>query len=160
MTWRKAFFKQAKDDYSMFVHLNQSSYAECQQLHYLQMATEKLAKAFLCNPDNTPPKVTHVALTRFLKLTKSRPDIRRQLGYETKRAAFVSYIDGLIPFAEKIENLAPEGLDKPNPEYPWKARTGEIIAPIDFKFQDVLSRQIEMNKFKKLISNLLRIGIS
>ncbi|MDP2808442.1 MAG: hypothetical protein Q8O74_09950 [bacterium] len=160
MTWRQAFFKQAGDDYSMFVHLNQVSSAECRQLHYLQMATEKLAKAFLCGPDNIPPKITHIALTKFLKVAKSRPDLRRQLGYETKRAAFVSYIDGLIPFAKKIENLAPEGIDKPNPEYPWKARTGEIIAPVDFKYNDILDRQLEMNKLNKLVSNLFRIGIT
>jgi hypothetical protein len=162
MTWQQAFMTQARDDYKMFVHLNKLPSAQCQQLHYLQMATEKLAKAFLCAPNNTPPKTTHVALTKFLKLLKSQPDIRRELGYDKSHAAFIAYIDGLIPFADLIENLAPEGktLDKPNPEYPWKEHTGEVIAPVDFKYQYILERQLEMGKFNKLISNLIRIGIT
>jgi hypothetical protein len=59
-------------------------------------------------------------LGRFLRISKGLPELRRQLGYEGNYNAFVSYIDSLLPLAEKIEALAPEGkrLDKPNPEYP------------------------------------------
>lgn len=162
MTWQQAFLTQAKDDYEMFVHLNEISSAECQQLHFLQMATEKLAKAFLCGLDNAPPKTSHDALTKFLRVIKGRPEIRKKLGYAKNHVAFASYIDSLLPIAGQIENLAPEGgnLRKINPEYPWESHTGEIVAPVDFKYRYILGRQMEISRFKTLIENLIHIGIS
>jgi len=153
---------QAKDDYEMFVHLNKLPAAKCQQLHYLQMATEKLAKAFLCGPGNMPPEISHIALTKFLRVIKGRPEIRKNLGYAKNHVVFAAYIDSLLPIAGQIENLAPEGgkLDKINPEYPWKLHTGVIMAPVDFEYLDILGRKSEINKFKMLISNLIRMGIT
>jgi len=104
------------------------------------------------------------ALTRFLRIIKGRPELRRELGYEGKKHynAFVSYINSLLPFVEKIEALVPEGkrLDKPNPEYPWKSQAGVVIAPIDHKFEDIWSDVTSMNKIRTLMSNLLRISRS
>jgi hypothetical protein len=56
MTWRDAFLKQAHSDYSVYKKLNELRLPLCHKLHYLQMATEKLAKAYQCNNRNTPPK--------------------------------------------------------------------------------------------------------
>ena len=45
MTWRKAYFTQAQNDYSLFREFKKrSDIAMCQKLHYLQMATEKFAE--------------------------------------------------------------------------------------------------------------------
>lgn len=162
MTWKEAFLRQAENDYSVFHEFNGSRKPISQQLHYLQMATEKLAKALSCGHRNDPPKTTHAALGRFLRISKGRPELRRDLGYEGNYNAFVSYIDSLLPFAEKIEGLAPEGgrLDKPNAEYPWQSAGGTVIAPLDHTFDDIWLDVANMNKLKTLIANLIRIGRS
>jgi hypothetical protein len=48
MTWREAFRQQALSDYAVFRHLTRvADIPVCHRLHYLQMATEKLAKSLL-----------------------------------------------------------------------------------------------------------------
>ena len=66
----------------------------------------------------------------------------------------------MLPLAEKIEALAPEGrrLDKPNPEYPWTGEGGMVIAPIDYGFEGIWVDVTGMNKLKTLIAHLLRIA--
>ena len=160
MTWKEAFVRQAENDYSVFREFNASGKPISQQLHYLQMATEKLAKALSLGHRNDRPKTTHAALGRFLRISKNRPDLRRDLDYGGNYNAFVSYIDSLIPFAEKIERLAPRGgrLDEPNAEYPWQVAGSSVIAPLDHKFDDIWLDAVNMNKLKTLIANLIRIA--
>ncbi len=111
MNWRTAFFLQARNDYAIFREFKgRSDVAMCQKLHYLQMASEKLAKAFLCPmTGETPPPVQHKILVRFLRLSKGRPEIRRQLGYTQDYRAYCSYVDSLLDIAQRIEDLAPVG---------------------------------------------------
>ncbi len=133
---------------------------QCQQLHYLQMVTEKLAKSYLCSSKNDPPKITHFALVKFLKICKRRPDIRSMLGFENKHTSFRSYIDGLLPLAYMIEQLAPVGnrLNRANPEYPWSSSNGEVIPPIDHDFNDFKDKRIQMSKFLKFIHKLIDVS--
>jgi len=164
VTWKAAFIRQAENDYGVFLTFNRSKtpIPVCQQLHYLQMSTEKLAKAFSCPQSGAAPKTSHAALTRFLRISKGRQELRRALGYEGNYDAYVSYIDSILPLAEKIEALAPEGkrLDKPNPEYPWTCELGTAIAPIDYDFTDIWMDAPGINKLKTLIEHLLRIAKS
>jgi len=124
------------------------------------MSTEKLAKAFSCPQNGTAPKTSHASLTRFLRISKGRQDLRRALGYEGNYDAYVSYIDSLLPLAEKIEALAPEGrcLNQSNSEYPWTSQSGTVIAPIDYVFEDIWRNVISINKLKTLIEHLMRIA--
>ena len=52
MTWSEAFCTQAESDFRVFQKLMRENgsgeVAFCHCLHFLQMATEKLAKSFLC----------------------------------------------------------------------------------------------------------------
>lgn len=164
MTWREAFLRQAESDYRVFQRFNRSgdSVPVCQQLHYLQMSTEKLAKALSCPQGGDPPKTTHAAFARFLRISKGRPELQRALGYEGNHNAFVSYIDSLLPLAERIEALAPEGkrLDRPNPEYPWNSLASSVVAPVDHGFEDIWGDVSGINKLKMLIAHLLRISKS
>ena len=159
MTWKEAFFKQAENDFAIFLEFNNSNKPICQQLHYLQMASEKLSKAFLCSHKNLPPKTTHAALTKFLTVSKGRPELRNKLGYKDNYKSFVSYIDSLLTFANKIEQLAPEGdnLNKPNPEYPW-IQNGYVICPLNFDYQNIWSDPIKIAEFTALIHSLIRIS--
>lgn len=160
MTWEKAFLKQAMSDFSVYEEFKRGGKARCHQLHYLQMAAEKLAKSFTCPPNNTPPKPSHVALVKFLRACKKRPDVRRFLGFKDKRSAFDSFIDGLLPFAWKIEGLAPEGsaFKKPNPEYPWLNENGQVTPPVDFPFDRIWEDASRMGKLEFLMGRLMEFA--
>jgi len=157
MNWREAYLAQAWSDYQVFQKLNIERHPLCHKLHYLQMATEKLAKGFLCSANDPPPKKTHFALVRFLQVSKTRPEWRRQLGYGDNSAAYKSYINSLLPLADKIEKLAPVGgaFDRSNPEYPWLDEAGKVNCPALYKFPDF--GKTELAKIQTLISNLFRI---
>jgi len=45
--WSKVFLEQASSDWQVYEHLKGTHFPNCHALHYLQMATEKLAKAYL-----------------------------------------------------------------------------------------------------------------
>ncbi len=156
MNWREAYFSQAQDDYRIFREFKQrTDIAMCQKLHYLQMATEKLAKGFLCSPNGeAPPKKVHGALVKFLKTSKGQPNVRRQLGYENYRT-YATYIDGILGIAERIERLAPVGYEERlNPEYPWETDDG-VICPVYYDFSE-FSRQ-DIIKFQNLTDALFRV---
>ena len=68
MDWRTAYFQQARSDYDMLLRLlKEENVPECQRLHYLQMATEKLAKGFLTQPGGPRYPKVHDAFVRFVK---------------------------------------------------------------------------------------------
>ncbi len=161
MNWKEAYLRQAESDYHMFEYFNKNGKPLCQQLHYLQMTTEKLAKSFLCNVHNAPPKKTHFVLTKFMRQSVGIPHIRKAMGFKQhNHAAYLAYITSLLDIAQKVENLAPVGgnLDKLNPEYPWTDSSGNVVAPVDFDFADIMHNRNDIIKFKGFLSSLLRIA--
>ena|SRR6266508_1422040 len=161
MNWREAFFAQARSEHVLRRQLNNAQVEYSHQLHYLQMVCEKLAKAYAAHPSShEPPTTSHLAFVRLLQSLKSRPDARRQLGYEDS-TVFRRFIDSLLPLAEKIERLAPNlaGLTSPNPEYPWREPTGDVRAPVDYAFPEFDAKSAQMIKLERLIEALIRFGI-
>ena len=119
--------------------LRRQGAAECHQLHYLQMVTEKLGKAYFWRSGSPPPK-SHVSLVRFLQALDDRPqsDVKRiavLLGFGTA-LNFENWISTVTPLAYALERLAPSlaGDDAENPEYPWPRRA-LIKAPVSHQFQ-------------------------
>jgi hypothetical protein len=83
-SWREAFYLQARSDYDLLLLLNEQGAPLCHRLHYLQMATEKLAKGFQSDPaTNNRPIRSHAAFVRFMQLAKSRPELRSRYGRST-----------------------------------------------------------------------------
>ena len=160
MTWRDAFLKQARSDHAIFEKLNDPRVEYSHQLHYFQMTAEKLAKGLLTDPAATiAPATTHAAFVRMLQVLKTRPEIRRQLGF-SDASTFRRYIDSLLDMAARIERLAPAhaGLTQPNPEYPWQdPATGEVLVPADFAFSEFNPKSVRMQKLDGLIRALLHI---
>jgi hypothetical protein len=156
LTWRSAFHKQARSDYAIFKHLNRTERPFCQQLHYLQMATEKLAKGFLFDPQNpVRPRFVHAAFVRFIRDAKNMPQMRKAFGLNDKQ--FRSYIEGLLPKALLIQQLAPTGdMNKPNPEYPWE-QNGTVISPLDYTYPLLGWGDYTMNKMLKFIEKCFEI---
>ena len=150
MSWRSAYLRQAQSDWVMFNRLTASADTPlCQRLHYLQMATEKLAKGLLTVSGGGPYPKTHDAFVRFMRVAKSRPDIREACKF-TQASAFNAYIDSLLPLGESIQGLSPEGDDHPNPEYPWELR--EIIyTPVDYAFPEFALQSRRMLKMLQFL---------
>lgn len=160
MDWRTAFLLQARSDFAVLQRLNDSPTDYCHRLHYLQMTSEKLAKALLSSPDGNPPEASHSAFVRMLQVLKTRKDVRRQLGF-SDTAAYRAYLDSLLTLASRVERLAPSlaGLYEPNPEYPWLDRKSQdVVVPAQFAFDDFDPKHSKMLKLAALVGALLRIG--
>lgn len=117
------WWRQALSDRAMFELLRHQGAPQCHLLHYLQMATEKLSKAYFWRSGNPPPK-THTGFVQFLRALLSRRQteldrIAAALGF--KRAADLeSWVVSVQTLAYGLQGLAPKSAgDAPNPEYPW-----------------------------------------
>jgi hypothetical protein len=75
---QQAFLDQAQSDYAVYQFLN--GQAACHRLHYLQMATEKLGKAYFWGT-TTPPRNIHEYFYRFLRAISTRQDIAAAIGF-------------------------------------------------------------------------------
>jgi hypothetical protein len=69
---QRLWWQQAQSDRVLFLKLRRVGAHECHLLHYLQMATEKLSKAYLWRSRKVPPK-SHTGFMRFLKALLDRP---------------------------------------------------------------------------------------
>jgi len=120
---QKLWWRQAKSDFSIFILLRRAESHECHLLHYLQMATEKISKAYLWRSGHAPPK-THTGFVRFLRaLIGRRPAelerIAKIFGFR-RSADLDRWVSSVQILAYSLQNIAPaEANDGPNPEYPW-----------------------------------------
>ena len=154
MDWSGAFLEQAKSDYEVFRLLNASRQSLCHRLHYMQMASEKTAKSFLCKKGSqSKPQKSHKVLTQFLHASKGHPFIRERLGFGDNYLAYCTYIESIMDIADKIENLAPSGTkEQPNPEYPWLV-DGAVYAPCQYAFDEL--DKTALIKFQYFLGRLL-----
>ncbi len=153
--WQAAYFRQARSDYEAFQLLETSSAAFCQQLHYLQMTTEKLAKGFASSPGGPQQPKVHRGYANFLQQIKRRPELHRLFPGGPKQMN--SYVDDLLPYAHLIENLAPTNANGgPNAEYPWQTPAG-VIAPADYAFANLAFNARGMLNMLKFLKRCFQI---
>ncbi len=134
MDWRTALFEQAHSDYEILQLLSRENAAFCHQLHYLQMATEKLAKGFSTPPGGPQPPKVHRAFVGFLRLARSNRQLRQACNCGPGQIE--AYIASLLPLARLIEDLAPANAGEgPNAEYPWQ-EPGTVVAPVSHHFPE------------------------
>ena len=137
----EAFLAQAKSDWQIYAKLKRADEPSCHVLHYLQMATEKLGKAYLLAGKTTIDEVenSHLAFTRFLRFISRNSKIQERLGMTAVQMRL--HVKSLLSIAYAIEKLAPALADNGiNSEYPWKIPTGTIVAPVNYHFS--LSEQL------------------
>ena len=117
-----AYAEQSRSDFAVYrFHLRDAE--ECHRLHYLQMACEKIAKAYrLRNPISFRAEdlYSHVVFSKFIDIfLKSIPIKGRYRSQDAKRRQMERYAHIL---AREIEKLAP-AVDREqtpeNAEYPW-----------------------------------------
>ncbi len=95
-----------------------------------------------------------------MRHAKGRPEIRRACGFSKKPLSiFVAHIDGMLPLAQAVEDLSPEGDDHPNPEYPWE-QGSVIVSPLSHPFADFdMRRQSrKMIQFLEFIEACFRVA--
>jgi hypothetical protein len=157
-----AFFRQAQSDWTVFRHFHPSdwrwwnavlstwcglvgvrpfSFPRCHALHYLQMCTEKLAKAYYTA---TPARTGHNAFRRFMTDLPSNPTAIAPLRF-VDVAALTMWQGSAYALVGAIEDLAPaiaDRLHQPNPEYPWP-KGAEAHAPVDHSFHAEIYARLE-----------------
>ena len=123
-------------DYRLFERFQSEEYETCHILHYLQMATEKLTKAYLWRSGIAPRKF-HIGLTQLLPALLDRPEPELDLIaaiFRCSRTEFESWVTGVLPLARRLQNMAPaESSDGPNAEYPWP-HAAPVEAPVSHTF--------------------------
>lgn len=137
--WRIAYAKQGLADLKARERLlAMPGMPQCQSLHFLQMACEKICKAHLCgqgvNPDTL--RCSHAYISGPLPIIACQQFARISGSRGTHPHAVMP---ALRTLASKIELLAPavnQGGSVPaNCEYPWKGPGGVVHAPCDHNFQ-------------------------
>lgn len=136
--YQELWWEQTCADHVLLCHLRRQGAAPCHQLHYLQMVTEKLGKAYFWRTGR-PPRASHASLVRFLQALDDRPRfdvdrIARLLGFGRSQN-LENWIPTIAPLAYDLERLAPKlaGFNSPNPEYPWP-HEAPAYAPVWYSF--------------------------
>lgn len=156
--WGIGYARQARADFDAWDQLQGSKLPECQKLHFLQMACEKLAKAHLCKAGSSPQdlQASHAYIAKNLPLIlreqlvmeKAGPGVVRSVFHFTRR------------LAREIELLAPtvnDGGKRPdNCEYPWEDAKGKLWIPSDYKF---FTSQLLFEPHGRTVLKLIRAAV-
>jgi hypothetical protein len=137
--YQKLWWQQAGSDLAVLRLLRSRGVTACHQLHYLQMTTEKISKAFFWKSGTAPSK-SHAGFVQFLRFLGSVRSSERQQVAELFEFArfedFRSWIRSALPLAYALERMAPALAqdDGPNAEYPWP-RSKPAHTPATFEFE-------------------------
>jgi hypothetical protein len=136
--FQELWLRQAESDYDVLRLLHERGVAPSHQIHYLQMVTEKIAKAYFWRSGMAPPR-SHAGFVQFLRsLGSVGVHERKQIVqlFQFKRIKdFQNFIRIVLPLAYALERLAPAlAHDGPNPEYPWPPQRPQY-APVTFDFE-------------------------
>src|SRR5437773_8202460 len=108
--YQALWWEQTRSDHALLLLLRRNDAAPCHQLHYLQMVTEKIGKAYFWRTGR-PPRKSHASFVRFLQALDNRaePDRTRIAGiFGFGRAGdFGNWIPTITPLAYDLERLAP-----------------------------------------------------
>lgn len=155
--WSRAYAIQAAADWGCWLRLNAiAELPDCQRLHFLQMACEKLSKAFLFQAGGNNPewlRSSHAVVRKHLKTiiayTLNRIDPN---GNAARQRALIRCANQL---ACEIEWLSPQcdddGRRPSNTEYPWVA-DGSLRVPAQHRFS--LSESLLTNEARSVLKLL------
>jgi hypothetical protein len=139
--WADAYAEQSSSDFNVYRLLFTSpDIPICHRLHYLQMASEKIAKAYQFRDlTSSQSKLTtsHVAFSRFIEGFLSSPQIRNE--YQGRDAQLKRFKQSARNLAREIERLAPAVDSEHSPcnsEYPWESG-GAIVIPCKYAYPNL-----------------------
>jgi hypothetical protein len=154
--FQRVWWQQAKSDHDVLKLFRRQGVASCHQLHYLQMTTEKLAKAYFWQT-GTPPARNYSGFVQYLRFLGGtsqarRPFVLKALGFKTF-GELQNWTQAILPLAYDLERLAPAlASNGPNPEYPWphEAPT-HVPATTTFWVWEQLTRTARGRQFVQVI---------
>lgn len=160
--YQQAWWEQTRSDLGVLNALRRSGAAPCHQLHYIQMLTEKLGKAYFWRTKK-PPKKSHAFFVKFLQALLDRPtaeveQIAQLLGFG-RAHDFENWVPKIAPLAYDVERLAPDlaGDNGPNAEYPWpRMAPAEYPAGFDFPVWAALTGTGRGRQLLKVIDAAVR----
>jgi len=138
MSLRRAYLRQPRSDFAVFNRLLEWEGVEmCHWLHYLQMATETLAKAVRLEAGARPDLVySHIAFSKLTSLLRANPGLADAMAM--RRSGFAAWLDASASLRASIETLHPHvARDGPDVEYPFLRGGGAgetYVAPADYNF--------------------------
>lgn len=122
--FQRCWWEQCRSDLDVLLLLRKEGIHECHQLHYLQMITEKLSKAYFWR-FGKPPEKSHKGFSKFMRVLlqasqlRERDRLARIFGFK-KFDEFKRWTSQVMPAINSIERLAPAlAGEGPNAEYPW-----------------------------------------
>jgi hypothetical protein len=152
--WARAFAIQASADLQARRALTaHPDLPPCQELHFLQMACEKVAKAHLYFQGSPPPDIQ----SSHGHTRKQLPVILRQTYNQQKGSRENTWLFPQIRhLANEIALLHPQvddgGARPDNCEYPWVDAQGQVIAPVQHPFAGLaLAKEQGGREFLKLL---------
>ena len=106
--YQELWWEQSRSDHEVLVLLRRTGADPCHQLHYLQMVTEKLAKAYFWRT-GTPPNKNHRGFVQFMRaLAGVQRSERRRLAASLdfkNYATLQSWIQHILPMIYDLELL-------------------------------------------------------
>lgn len=121
--WSRAYAKQGASDLSTYQVLRERQVHPCHWLHYLQMASEKIAKAHQFRhtyKDIESLLTQHQGLIEFINTYYRSPEMKAR--FAGREEQLRSMQRDLTAFAAELQKLAP-AVDREkspsNAEYPW-----------------------------------------
>jgi hypothetical protein len=154
--WAAAFAMQAQSDWTVHKLLAaDKTLPRCHALHYLQMATEKLAKAYRYR-DTMDEPFGHVVFAKFINGFLLSPAIKSE--YRNRDAHLQELRKNARNLAREIEKLAPavDRTSSPqNAEYPW-SQGDDIVTPCQYGYPSLsLLQEPGGRAFLKLVERLM-----
>jgi hypothetical protein len=150
--WSRAFASQALSDLDLHSLLMQANAAKCHRLHFLQMAAEKVCKAFLIQANGFDSlKLTHTVIEKNLPLV-----LRRQLAKENYSSAVLkARLKQVRLLGREVELASPAcdeaGARTDNSEYPWLMTAGTVQTPHLYSFPNIDDQSIDFIALTKLL---------
>jgi len=161
MSWVRGYARQAQSDLdARDVLARQPDLPQCHQLHFVQMACEKLAKAHLIAGGNDPHALqgSHAYIAKQLPMI-ANAFLAREAGRLPRDTWVIRAIRSL---ARRIELLAPAvddgGRAPSNCEYPWIGPTGAVVAPRDYDFGLLLHEKAGVTLLKIVRQAIAELG--
>lgn len=163
--WQRACARQAASDLDVYELLcRETGLPSCHRLHYLQMALEKMAKAYAWDPDQRDQRSPEFARSHAVA-SKVLPAAFREHWRVTTPSGMPPSVllKKVRAFCREVELLAPavdDGGRRPdNCEYPWADGDGDarrVHVPADHRFdvEDMAGRQ-EARQMLKFVRSWL-----
>jgi hypothetical protein len=155
--WGTAYARQAQADFDTWNFLRKSELPECQKLHFLQMACEKLSKAYLCKAGSDPKHIqsSHAYTKKNLPVV-----LRDELVIQNAGAGLIrDFLKYARTLAREIELLSPAvddvGQRPDNCEYPWEDGK-KLWTPMAYTF---FTEQLLTHRHARTVLKLINLTI-